>query len=103
MLFDINFHDLANLQQKNSIRPKTRVSRHFPAQSSKMKDCVMMKDGKMMVMKGGMSMMMMGDSTFKNGTMVMKDGTVKMKDGTSLVSKNLPSIYRMKTGTGPVQ
>ena len=56
-----------------------------------------------MVMKGGMSMMMMGDSTFKNGTMVMKDGTVKMKDGTSLVSKNLPSIYRMKTETGPVQ
>jgi hypothetical protein len=58
------------------------------AQSSRMKDCVMMKDGKMMVMKGGMSMMMMSDSTFKNGTMVMKDGTVKMKDGTTHLLKD---------------
>jgi hypothetical protein len=58
------------------------------AQSSKMKDCIMMKNGKMMVMKGGMSMMMMGDSTFKNGTMVMKDGTVKMKDGTTRLLKD---------------
>jgi uncharacterized Zn ribbon protein len=58
------------------------------AQSSKMKDCIMMKDGKMMVMKSGMSMMMMNDSTFKNGTMVMKDGTVKMKDGTTHMLKD---------------
>jgi hypothetical protein len=58
------------------------------AQSSKMKDCIMMKDGKMVVMKGGMSMTMMGDSTFKNGIMVMKDGTVKMKDGTTHMLKD---------------
>ena len=58
------------------------------AQTSKMKDCIMMKDGKMEVMKGGMSMMMMNDSTFKNGTMVMKDGTVKMKDGTTHMLKD---------------
>ncbi len=44
------------------------------------KDCIMMKDGKMMVMKGGMSMMMMNDTTI-HGTMVMKDGSYKMKDG----------------------
>jgi Domain of unknown function (DUF6799) len=58
------------------------------AQSSKMKDCIMMKDGKMMVTKGGMSMDMMSDSTFKNGTMVMKDGTVKMKDGSTHMLKD---------------
>lgn len=58
------------------------------AQTSKMKDCIMMKDGKMEVMKGGVSMMMMSDSTFKNGTMVMKDGTVKMKDGTTHMLKD---------------
>jgi hypothetical protein len=48
----------------------------------KMKDCVMMKDGKMMVMKKGETMAMMQDMTMSNGTMVMTDGSVKMKDGT---------------------
>jgi uncharacterized Zn ribbon protein len=57
------------------------------AQTGKMKDCIMMKDGKMMVMSKGMSMMMVNDTTFHNGTMVMKDGTVKMKDGTSVMLK----------------
>jgi hypothetical protein len=48
----------------------------------KMKDCVMMKHGKMMVMKKGETMAMMQDMTMSNGTMVMTDGSVKMKDGT---------------------
>ena len=59
--------------------------------NDKMKDCVMMKDGKMMVMKGGMNMMMMNDTTI-HGTMVMKDGTVKMKDGSSMMLKNGEAI-----------
>lgn len=47
----------------------------------KHKDCVMMKDGKMMQMKAGKTMMMEKDMTFPNGAMVMKNGTMKMKDG----------------------
>ena len=46
----------------------------------KMGDCVMMKGGKVEVMKSGMSMMLMHDTTI-HGTMVMMDGNVKMKDG----------------------
>ncbi len=34
------------------------------------KDCVMMKDGKMIVMKGGNTMAMDQDITMENGTMV---------------------------------
>ncbi len=49
--------------------------------NKKPKDCVMMKDGKMMVMKSGMTMMLMHDTTLGHGTMVMMDGNVKMKDG----------------------
>jgi hypothetical protein len=49
----------------------------------KMKDCIMMKDGKVMVMKGGMSMQLMKDTTLKHGVMVMMDGMVKKKDGTT--------------------
>jgi len=54
----------------------------------KMKDCCMMKDGKMMCMKGGKTMPMTMDMTMKNGTMVMKDGKVKMKDGKTMMMKN---------------
>lgn len=48
---------------------------------SQQKDCVMMKDGKMMQMKGGKTAMMEQDMELSNGAMVMVDGTMKMKDG----------------------
>jgi hypothetical protein len=46
----------------------------------KMDNVVVMKDGKVEVMKAGMSMMLMHDTTI-HGTMVMMDGNIKMKDG----------------------
>lgn len=52
-----------------------------------MKNCVMMKDGKMMVMKDGNTMMMDKDMTMSNGTMVMTDGNVKMKNGKMMMLK----------------
>ncbi|MEO6315744.1 MAG: DUF6799 domain-containing protein [Chitinophagaceae bacterium] len=58
----------------------------------KMKDCVMMKDGKMMMMKDGKTMMMDQDMTLKNGTMIMKDGNVKMKDGKTMMMKEGESM-----------
>ena len=59
----------------------------------KMKDCVMMEDGKMMVMKGGQNMAMDQDMTMSNGTMVMTDGTVKMKNGKTMKLKNGDCVY----------
>lgn len=59
----------------------------------KMKDCVMMEGGKMMVMKSGETMDMQEDMTMKNGTMVMKDGTVKMKDGKTAMLKDGECVY----------
>ena len=53
----------------------------------KMKDCCMMQDGKMMMIKDGKKMAMDADITMPNGTMVMKDGTCVMKDGTKMVMK----------------
>ncbi len=55
---------------------------------AKMKDCVYMKDGKMMEMMDGKTMMMDKDMTMKNGTMVMTDGSVKMKDGSAKTMKD---------------
>jgi len=48
------------------------------------KDAIMMKDGKMIVMKGGQTMMMEKEMTLGNGTMVMTDGTIKMKNGKTM-------------------
>ncbi len=59
----------------------------------KMKDCVMMENGKMTVMKGGESMDMNEDMTMSNGTTVMKDGTVKMKNGTTKMLKDGQCVY----------
>lgn len=53
-----------------------------------MKDCVMMKDGKVMVMKHGQHSELTEDLTLDNGTMVMKDGTVKTSDGKTMMLKD---------------
>ena len=47
----------------------------------KAKDCVHMKDGKMMMMKDGQDMAMDKDMTMENGVKVMTDGTVIKKNG----------------------
>ncbi|MBC7627169.1 DUF6799 domain-containing protein [Ferruginibacter sp.] len=54
------------------------------ALSHQMKDCVMMKDGKVMVMKGGAVTALYGDLTLTNGTIVKSDGSVKASDGTAM-------------------
>ncbi len=59
----------------------------------KMKDCVMMHDGKVMVMKGGQHMPLDQQMTLPNGTTVMTDGTVKMADGTTKMLKDGECIY----------
>jgi Domain of unknown function (DUF6799) len=57
------------------------------------KDCVMMKDGKMMMMKNGKMMDMDKDMTMSNGTVCMKDGTCKMKNGKTMMMKNGDKCY----------
>jgi hypothetical protein len=52
-----------------------------------MKDCCMMKDGKMMVMKNGETMPMEKDMTMKNGTKCMTTGECTMKDGKKMMMK----------------
>ena len=57
------------------------------------KDCVMMKDGKMMMMKDGKMMEMDKDMTMTNGTVCMKDGTCKMKNGKTMMMKEGDKCY----------
>ena len=59
----------------------------------KMKDCVMMHDGKVMVMKAGQHMPLTQTMNFPNGSAVMPDGTMKMPDGTTHPLKNGDCVY----------
>ncbi|WP_293892817.1 DUF6799 domain-containing protein [Flavobacterium sp.] len=52
-----------------------------------MKDCCMMKDGKMMCMKDGKTMPMTKDMKMKNGTTCMTNGECVMKDGKKMTMK----------------
>lgn len=58
-----------------------------------MKDCIMMKDSKVMVMKSGKTMEMKKDMTLTDGTVVMKDGTVKKPSGETMMLKEGQCIY----------
>lgn len=60
------------------------------AQSKKksaMKECCMMKDGKMMHHKDGKMVPMTKDMTMKNGTKCMVNGECVMKDGKTMTMK----------------
>ena len=59
----------------------------------KMKDCVMMHDGKPMVMKGGQHMPLTQQMNFPNGSSVMPDGTMKMPDGATHMLKDGDCVY----------
>lgn len=55
--------------------------------STTMKDCCMMKEGKMIQIKSGKMMPMEKEMTMKNGTMCMTNGECIMKDGTKMKMK----------------
>jgi Heavy metal binding domain len=67
------------------------ISLNTQAQTAKkskmMKDCCMMKEGKMMVMKDGKTMPMEKDMVMKDGTKCMVNGECIMKDGTKMQMK----------------
>lgn len=58
------------------------------AKSATMKDCCMMKDGKMMCCKNGKTMPLVHDMTMKNGTKCLATGECIMKDGKKMQMKD---------------
>jgi hypothetical protein len=63
------------------------------ADSTMMKDCCMMKDGKMMHMKDGKMMPMDKEMTMKNGTKCMVNGECIMKNGEKMKMKEGECMY----------
>ena len=71
----------------------TNLSGQTKKDSKEMKDCCMMKDGKMMCMKDGKTMPMDKDMTMKNGTKCMANGECIMKDGKKMQMKEGECMY----------
>jgi hypothetical protein len=63
-----------------------------PMDGAKMKDCCMMKDGKMMCVKDGKTMPMDKDMTMKNGTKCMTNGDCIMKVSVWTWVERYPSV-----------
>lgn len=74
---------VASIAQTPDQTPPSKTDKHH-----KMKDCVMMKDGKMWVMKDGQKSEMTETMTLSNGTSVMTDGSVKTTDGKTMMMKD---------------
>lgn len=51
------------------------------------KDCIIVKDGKVMIMRHGEKKVLDSTINLGNGAMVSPDGTVKMSDGTTKMIK----------------
>lgn len=81
---------------------RTDTTRHHMGKMDKMKDCVVMENGSMMVMKNGETTPMAQDMTMTDGTVVMTNGTVKMKNGKTKQLKNDECVY-MDGHTGHVK
>lgn len=65
------------------------ISTGFSADDKEMmKDHIMMKDGKVMMIKEGKGMPLEKELTLGNGAKVTVDGTVTMKDGTKMTMKD---------------
>lgn len=89
-LFLLTFVSLLTISlyaQQAPTKTKTEKS------STMSKDCVVMENGKMMMMKGGQTMDMTQDMTMSNGTVVMQDGTVKMKNGKTMKLKDGDCVW----------
>src|SRR4051812_17722124 len=56
------------------------------------KDCVMMTNGKMLMMVNGKTMDMPAEVKLKDGSVIQKNGTVTLKDGSTKVMKNGDSV-----------
>ena len=79
-----------SMQAQNKMSDSKMASHKM---GTKNKDCVMMDNGKMTIMKNGKMMDMNEDMTLRNGTVVMKDGSVKMKNGKSMTLKDGDCVW----------
>jgi hypothetical protein len=90
---DSSRQDTSGMQMMHDSMMQSGMNGMNHGTGGKMKDCIMMMNGKVMVMRGGQHMPLTQQMTLPNGTTVMPDGTVKMADGTTRMLKNEECVY----------
>ena len=82
-----------NSYGQNNISPSIEMmAQNLDQSKMNKKDCVMMKNGKLLMMKDGKTIDMPAEVKLNDGSIVYKNGTVKLSDGTSKAIKNGDSI-----------
>src|SRR4051812_3223111 len=85
--------DTSGMQKMHDSMMQGGMNGMHHGMGGKMKDCVMMMNGKVMVMRSGQHIPLTQQMTLSNGTTIMPDGTVKMADGTTRMLKNDECVY----------
>ena len=78
-------------EEKNEEKMEKKSKMH--KMDHQMKDCVMMKDGKVMVMKHGENSELTESMTLENGATVAPDGTVTTKEGKTKKLQDGQAVY----------
>lgn|GEM_PF-1815469 len=79
---------LVQAQDQNKSSSATPAATQPAAAKCDMKNCCMMKDGKLVQMKDGKEIAMTEDVKLGNGTLVHKDGSMDTKDGKKMMLKD---------------
>ena len=89
---DTNRQDTSGLQTMHDSMMQNGMN-GMHGMGSQMRDCIMMMNGKTMVMKNGQHTALTQQMSLSNGTTVMPNGTVTMSNGTTRMLKNGECVY----------
>lgn len=99
----VNAQDTKTTTSSTTTKTSSTMKHKMGGAHKMNKDCIMMKEDKLVVMKGGNTSDMDQSMTLTNGATVNTDGTVTMKDGTSKQLKNGDCVFMngkmMKSGS----
>jgi len=92
LILAINLFSFTDLFSQQPTSDLPALAQTLDQSKMNKKDCVMMVNGKMLMMVNGKTTDMTGDVKCKDGTVIQKNGDVKMSDGSTKAMKNGDSV-----------
>lgn len=92
---DTSMHDTTGMQMMHDSMMQNGMQdmHNMKGMNDKMKDCIMMMNGKVMMMHDGHQSVLSENKRLANNAVVMPDGNIQMPDGTTRMLKNEECIY----------
>ena len=90
-----NTHDTTGMQMMHDsmMQSGTQNMNGMHGMNGQMRDCIMMMNGKVMVMRNGQHTLLTQNMRLANNSVVMPDGTVQMANNTTHKLKNGECVY----------